>query len=76
MVFVPAACHFAHEIRFSQAKESGHHRPMRALKDRSIKFPPGNRAAIHSKVVGKLPLAPAHLSALLPKPLRNRLAFG
>jgi site-specific DNA recombinase len=54
MVFVPAACHFAHEIRFSQAKESGHHRPMRALKDRSIKFPPGNRAAIHSKVVGKL----------------------
>ena len=45
---------------------------MRALENCSIEFPSTNRAAIHSKVHGKLPLAPAHQSALLPKPLRNR----
>jgi hypothetical protein len=76
MVFVPAVSHFTCEICLSQAKESGHHRPMRALENRSAKFPPGNRAAIHSKVVGKLPLAPAHLSAPLPKPLWDCLALG
>lgn len=47
---------------------------MRALENRSVEFPIGNGATIHSKMLGKLPLAPAHQSALLPKPLRNRLA--
>ena len=39
-----------------------------------MESPPGNRAAIHSKVIGKLLLAPANQTALLPKPPRNRLA--
>jgi hypothetical protein len=74
VVFVPASSHFTREIRLNQAEELGHHRPMRALENRSIEFPASNRAAVHSKVPGELPLAPAHQSALLPKPLRNRLA--
>ena len=48
---------------------------MGALENCSAKLPPGNRAAIHSKVLGKLPLAPARQTALTPKPLRDRLAY-
>ena len=48
---------------------------MRALEDRAAKFPPGNRGPIHSKVLGKLSLAPAQQTALLLKPLRNRPTF-
>ena len=75
MGFVPAVSHFTDEIRLSQAKEPGHHRPMRALEDRTAELPPANRAAVHAKFLGKLPLVPAYQTAPLPKPLRNRLAY-
>ena len=74
MAFAPAVSHFPQEVSISQVKEPGHHRPMGALENRAAKFPIGNRAAVHSQVLGKLLLALAHLSALLPKPLGNRLA--
>jgi len=35
VVIVSAISHFTREIRLSQAEEPGHHRPMRALENRS-----------------------------------------